>query len=110
MAPGLSSRGRMVIQLAFERSVEIDWQPGRLETGRELTCSGPAIGCVVSDPRITYQKIASLLVEASEGLAPEQFEQMAFEALEDVSPNEIAEIVKFLPVHLTPLLPKKRFN
>jgi hypothetical protein len=65
---------------------------------------------VVSDPRVTYQKIAQLLIEASKGLAPEQFEQMAIEALEDVSPNEIAEIAEFLPIHLKPLLPKKQFN
>jgi hypothetical protein len=64
----------------------------------------------VNDPRVTYQKIAHLLTEASRGLAPEQFEQMAVEALEDVSPNEIGEIAKFLPIHLAPLLPKKRFN
>jgi hypothetical protein len=65
---------------------------------------------VVSDPRVTYQKIANLLIEASNGLAPEQFEQMSVEALADVSPNEIAEIAKFLPIHLKPLLPKKQFN
>ena len=52
----------------------------------------------MSDPRVTYQKIASLLIEASKGLALEQFEQMAIEALEDVSPNEIAEIANFLPI------------
>ena len=64
----------------------------------------------MNDPRVAYQKIAHLLIEASKGLAPEQFEQMAVEALEDVSPNEIVEIAKFLPIHLAPLLPKKQFN
>ena len=64
----------------------------------------------MNDPRVTYQKIAHLLIEASKGLPPEQFEQMAIAALEDVSPNEIVEIAKFLPIHLVPLLPKKQFN
>ena len=64
----------------------------------------------MNDPRSNYQKIAQLLIDASKGLAPEQFEQMAIEALEDVSPNEIIEIAKFLPIHLAPLLPKKQFN
>ena len=64
----------------------------------------------MNDPRVAYQKIAHLLIEASKELTLEQFEQMAVEALEDVSPNEIAEIAKFLPIHLAPLLPKKQFN
>ena len=56
------------------------------------------------------KKIARLLIEASKELSPEQFEKLAVEAMEDVSPNEIGEIVKFLPIHLAPLLPKKQFN
>jgi hypothetical protein len=64
----------------------------------------------VSDLRVTYQKIAHMLIEASKRLAAEEFEQIAVEALKDVSPNEIAEIAKFVPIHLKPLLPKKRLN
>ena len=64
----------------------------------------------MSDPRVTYQNIARILIESSKELAPEQFEQMAVEALKDVSPNEIAGIAEFLPLHLKPLLPKKLLN
>jgi hypothetical protein len=64
----------------------------------------------VSDRRVTYQNIARILVASSKELAPEQFEQMAVEALKDVSPNEIAGIAEFLPIHLKPLLLKKLLN
>lgn len=64
----------------------------------------------MNNPRVTYQRIAHLLIEASKKFTPDQFEKMAAEALEDVSPNEIAEIAKFLPTDLVPLLPKKQFN